>query len=126
MTQPPRTLQDAICYFSDEQRCIDALVTMRWPDGVTCPTCGSDQVHYLATQRRWQCKTKHARRQFSIKVGTVMEDSPLPLNCEVAAGDLAVGELQERHLVLRVAPSAGRDAEDGVVHAAPDSVRHAA
>jgi transposase-like protein len=79
MTQPPRTLQEAICYFSDEQRCIDALVTMRWPDGVTCPTCGSDQVHYLATQRRWQCKTKHARRQFSIKVGTVMEDSPLPL-----------------------------------------------
>ena len=79
MTQPPRTLQDAIRYFSDEQRCIDALVAIRWPDGVTCPPCGSDQVHYLATQRRWQCKTKHARRQFSIKVGTVMADSPLPL-----------------------------------------------
>ena len=77
--QNPQTLQAAIAYFSDEQRCIDALVTMRWPDGVACPTCGNDQVHYLATQRRWQCPTKHARRQFSIKVGTVMEDSPIPL-----------------------------------------------
>ena len=79
MPPSPRTLQEAICYFSDEQRCIDALVTLRWPDGVRCPTCGSGQVHYLATQRRWQCKTKHARRQFSIQGGTVMEDSPLPL-----------------------------------------------
>ncbi len=67
-------------YFLDEDNCIDYLVQMRWPDGVTCPTCGSDQVHYLAKQRRWQCKAKHARRQFSIKVGTVMEDSPIPLS----------------------------------------------
>ena len=71
MAPPPRTLQDAICYFSDEQRCLDALVTLRWPDGVRRPTCGSDQVHDLATQRLWQCKTTHARRQFSIKVGPV-------------------------------------------------------
>lgn len=79
--QQPQTLQAAIVYFSDEQRCIDVLVSRRWPDGVRCPTCGNDQVHYLATQRRWQCQTKpkHPRRQFSIKVGTVMEDSPLPL-----------------------------------------------
>ena len=77
--QQPRTLQEAITFFSDEQRCIDYLVAQRWPKGVTCPTCGNTEVHYLTKQKRWQCKTKHARRQFSIKVGTVMEDSPIPL-----------------------------------------------
>ena len=66
-------------YFSDEDRCIAYLVQMRWPEGVTCPTCGSDKVHYLAKQRRWKCKTKHPRQQFSVKVGTVMEDSPISL-----------------------------------------------
>ncbi|MCE2485585.1 MAG: IS1595 family transposase [Desulfurellaceae bacterium] len=66
-------------YFADEERCIAYLVQQRWPQGVTCPTCGSDKVHYLANQRRWKCKTKHARQQFSVKVGTVMEDSPIPL-----------------------------------------------
>ena len=77
--QTPESLQEAMTYFSDEDRCIAYLVSMRWPEGVTCPTCGSDKVHYLAKQRRWKCKTKHARQQFSIKVGTVMEDSPIPL-----------------------------------------------
>ncbi len=75
----PQTLQEAIVYFSDEDRCIAYLVNMRWPQGVTCPTCGSDKLYYLATQRRWKCKTKHARQQFSVKVGTVMEDSPISL-----------------------------------------------
>ena len=77
--QTPQTLQEAMTYFADEGRCIAYLVQQRWPRGVTCPTCGSDQVHYLATQRRWKCKTKHPRQQFSVKVGTVMEDSPLSL-----------------------------------------------
>lgn len=77
--QTPRTLQEAIAYFSDEDRCIAYLVAMRWPDGVTCPKCGREDISYLAKQRRWQCKSKHPRRQFSVKVGTVMEDSPIPL-----------------------------------------------
>ena len=75
----PQTLQAAITYFADEAHCIAYLVRQRWPQGVTCPTCGSAQVHYLATQRRWKCKTKHAKQQFSVKVGTVMEDSPIAL-----------------------------------------------
>ena len=78
--QKPRTLQEAITYFSDEQFCLEYLIEQRWPRGVICPICGNDQVHYLAKQQRWQCQTKHARRQFSIKVGTVMEDSPIPLS----------------------------------------------
>ena len=77
--QTPESLQEAMTYFNDEDRCIAYLVQMRWPDGVTCPTCGNDKVNYLAKQRRWKCKTKHAKQQFSAKVGTVMEDSPIPL-----------------------------------------------
>lgn len=76
----PKTLIDAIRYYSDPQVCQDELVAARWPDGVTCPTCGRKDVSYLANQRRWQCKTKHERRQFSVKTGTIFEDSPLGLD----------------------------------------------
>ncbi len=76
----PKTLQEAISYFSDEDRCIEHLVSKRWPNGVTCPTCGSDRVSYLKTQRRWKCYAGHKdRQQFSVKVGTIMEDSAIPL-----------------------------------------------
>ncbi len=56
------------------------MVNMRWPSGVTCPTCGSPKVGFLANQRRWQCIIKHPKRQFSVKVGTIFEDSPLGLD----------------------------------------------
>jgi transposase-like protein len=75
----PKTLTEAIRYFSDEDRCIDYMVSRRWPNGVTCPTCGSKDVLYLSNQRRWKCRTKHERQQFSVKVGTIFEDSPLSL-----------------------------------------------
>jgi transposase-like protein len=81
----PQPLQQAIKYYSDPDVCQDALVAARWPDGVTCPTCGRDDVSYLTTQRRWQCKTKHAKRQFSVKTGTIFEDSPLGLDKWFAA-----------------------------------------
>ena len=80
MINEPETLQEAIQYFSDADRCLKYLAAKRWPDGVVvCPTCGSTAVGFLANQRRWQCSNRHPLRQFSIKVGTVMEDSPLPL-----------------------------------------------
>ena len=76
----PKTLADAIRYFADEDRCIAYLAARRWPDGqVTCPHCGSTKVTYLQTQRRWKCSTKHPGQQFSVKVGTIFEDSPLSL-----------------------------------------------
>src|SRR5438046_1364364 len=75
----PKTLQEAILYFSNLDVCQDALVVARWPNGVVCPTCGSRDVGYLANQRRWQCKGKHLKRQFSAKVGTIFEDSPIKL-----------------------------------------------
>jgi transposase-like protein len=55
------------------------MVQMRWPNGVTCPTCNKPDARYLANQRRWECKGKHPRRQFSVKVGTIFEDSPIAL-----------------------------------------------
>jgi transposase-like protein len=76
----PRTLQQAILHFSDYENCHNALVAVRWPDGmVECPRCGSDKVTYLATARVWKCYGQHPRAKFSLKVGTVFEDSPLPL-----------------------------------------------
>jgi len=77
----PNTLQEAIIYFSDPDRCLALMIQSRWPDGVVkCPTCGSDQVRFLAKRRVWECKTKHPKRQFSVKVGTVFEDSPIGLD----------------------------------------------
>jgi transposase-like protein len=75
----PKTLQDAIVYFADPDRCVEYMVAHRWPNGVVCPTCGRGDVTWLSTQRKWQCKSAHAKRQFSAKVGTIFEDSPLPL-----------------------------------------------
>src|SRR5882672_3624649 len=74
----PRTLREAIVYFSDPDRCLAYVVSRRWPNGVTCPTCGTQKVHFLKNQRRWKCSTKHPKRQFSAKVGTIFEDSPIP------------------------------------------------
>jgi len=77
----PKTLQEAILYFADLDRCIKYVKEWRWPNGnVLCPTCGSGKVKWLENQRRWQCSTHHAKRQFSVKVGTIMEDSPLGLD----------------------------------------------
>lgn len=80
MDKLPTTLQDAILYFSDADRCLDYAVSRRWPNGVCCPTCGSEEVKFLPTRRLWECKNKHPRKQFSFKAGTIFEDSALPLD----------------------------------------------
>src|SRR5260370_13266415 len=73
------TLQDAVVYFSDPNNALDYMANKLWPKGVTCPTCGRKDVVFLKNQRKWQCKSVHAKRQFTAKVGTVFEDSPIPL-----------------------------------------------
>jgi transposase-like protein len=84
--EEPKTLQQAILYFADPDRCIAYLASSRWPDGVVvCPTCGRKDVSYVAKRRVWQCKTRHPKAQFSIKVGTIFEDSPIPLSKWLAA-----------------------------------------
>jgi transposase-like protein len=74
----PATLQEAIKHFSDMDVCIQTVAAMRWPNGPVCPECGHAEHYYLATQRRWKCKD--CKRQFSVKIGTIFEDSPLGLD----------------------------------------------
>lgn len=76
----PRTLQEAILYFSDPDNCLNYLVAKRWPNGVVCPTCGSKNVTFNASRRIWQCGSHHAKRQFSVKVRTIFEDSAIGLD----------------------------------------------
>jgi len=76
----PKTLQQAIVYFANPDNCINYLVERRWPEGVTCPNCGSDAVTFMPKRRLWQCKARHPKAQFSVKVGTIFEDSAIGLD----------------------------------------------
>jgi transposase-like protein len=77
----PKTLQQAITHFANPDNCVAYLAAQRWPDGVVvCPTCGRKDAAYVAKRRVWQCKTRHPKAQFSIKVGTIFEDSPIGLD----------------------------------------------
>jgi transposase-like protein len=76
----PTTLTEAIRYFANPDFALQFMVEIRWPNGVECPTCGSKDVRFIPTRRIWECKCKHAKRQFSVKVGTVFEDSALPID----------------------------------------------
>jgi transposase-like protein len=76
----PQTLQEAILYFGDPDNCLNYMVKHRWPEGVVCPTCGRKDATFLKNQRKWQCRSHHAQRQFSAKTGTIFEDSPLGLD----------------------------------------------
>jgi transposase-like protein len=82
MATEPKTLQEAILYFSDPDNCLDYLVEHRreWKNGVICPTCGSKDVGFIASRRMWQCRNRHPKAQFSVKVGTIMEDSAIGLD----------------------------------------------
>ncbi|MCA1562255.1 MAG: IS1595 family transposase [Acidobacteria bacterium] len=76
----PKTLQQAILFFADYDNCHKAVSAIRWPAGVVrCPHCDSDRVTYLENARRWKCYGKHAKAQFSLKVGTIFEDSAISL-----------------------------------------------
>ena len=79
--ESPVTLQQAIQFFSEYENCKTFMVELRWPDGkVKCPRCGSEKVTYLANARVWKCYQKHDSSKFSMKTGTVFEDSPLGLD----------------------------------------------
>jgi|ERR1035437_7853353 transposase-like protein len=74
------TLRDAILYFANFENCRQFMIQLRWPDGVVkCPTCGADKVTYLAKRRVWKCYTGHVSPTFSLKTGTIFEDSPIAL-----------------------------------------------
>ncbi|MFL5328869.1 MAG: IS1595 family transposase [Gemmataceae bacterium] len=79
----PKTLAEAIKYFADPDRCLEFLIPLRWPSGIACPRCACADHSFLKTRRIWKCKG--CKRQFSIKVGTVMEDSPIKLSTWLCA-----------------------------------------
>jgi len=81
----PKSLLEAVRYFSDFSVAHEFFVGMRWPQGVCCPRCGSTAVRYMPNYRRFQCSSNHDGRQFTVKTGTVMEDSPLGLDKWAAA-----------------------------------------
>jgi transposase-like protein len=87
----PKTLQQAILYYADPENCRLFMMELRWPDGkVLCPRCGSDQVAYLPNAKVFKCYQKHDRQKFSLKVGTIFEDSPIGLEKWLPAMWLAV------------------------------------
>jgi transposase-like protein len=80
MTEP-KSLQEAIVYFSNPDNCISYLAAKRWPNGVVCPICGSESVSAFNPQRRtWKCAKHHSKREFSVKVGSLCEDSAIGLD----------------------------------------------
>jgi transposase-like protein len=76
----PKTLQEAIIYFADPDNCLSYMIAHRWKGVVACPICGRTDATFLKNQRKWQCRSHHATRQFSAKTGTIFEDSPLGLD----------------------------------------------
>src|SRR5437868_1463111 len=77
--KPPKTLQEAIVYFSDPQRAFDYATKLRWPDGkIACPRCNSDRNYFIKTRRIWLCRG--CEKQFTVKVNTIFEDSPIGLD----------------------------------------------
>lgn len=78
--ETPTTLLEAVRHFSDPDVCRDFLAQLRWPEGVACPHCGSTEVGFLTTRKIWKCRSKECRKQFSVKVGTIFEDSPISLD----------------------------------------------
>src|SRR5881394_384811 len=79
--ETPKSLQQAIIYFSKPENVQNFMIAMRWPDGqVLCPRCGSENVTYLENAKVWKCYSKHPKAKFSLKVGTIFEDSALGLD----------------------------------------------
>lgn len=81
MTDEPKTLIEAVRYFSDPKVCFEAMLAVKWPDGkIVCPKCGCHKVGVVRSRSLLQCKSIKCRKQFSVKVGTIFEDSPLGLD----------------------------------------------
>ena len=87
----PQTLLEAVKHFADPKNCRDFMIAVRWDDGIVrCPYCGSDKVTFLENANLYNCNTKHAKRKFSLKVGTIFEDSPIGLDKWLPAAWLLV------------------------------------
>lgn len=85
MAVEPTPSKKPSCTFADPVNCREYLVARRWPTGVTCPRCGRQSVLFLKKYNRWHCREKHSAPQFTLKTGTIMEDSPIGLDKWMAA-----------------------------------------
>lgn len=96
-------------YFADPVKCERVVIAARWPNGITCPSaeCGSRDITTIATRGLWRCKA--CRRQFSVKVHTIFEDSALgfdkwlPILWSLSNGDEA-GSSYEIAAALNIPP----------------------
>jgi transposase-like protein len=80
-SESPKTLLEAVRYFSEPKVCFEQMIKAKWPDGrVVCPKCGSEKVGVITSRSMLQCKAADCRKQFSVKLGTIFEDSPLGLD----------------------------------------------
>jgi transposase-like protein len=77
MNSEPKTLLEAVRYYSDKNRCVNLLASIRWENGVTCPVCASKEITAFKTRQIWKCRT--CKKQFSVKVGTIFEKSQVSL-----------------------------------------------
>jgi hypothetical protein len=73
----PRTLAEAQRYFADPNQCRAYMTKKRWPNGMRCPHCGSARLYFTEARKEWECRTRHPKRKFTLKTGTVFEDSRL-------------------------------------------------
>ncbi len=79
--ETPKTLIEAVRYFTNLDACNTLMISLKWPDGrIVCPKCGSDKIGEIKTRRMLRCNAPECRKQFSAKVGTIFEDSPLGLD----------------------------------------------
>jgi transposase-like protein len=78
--ETPKTLADAIIYFANPDNSLQYLAAKRWPNGVECPHCGSKKAMFLKTRRIWKCSATACRKQFSVKVGTIFNESAIGLD----------------------------------------------
>ena len=86
--ETPQTLAEAIVYFADPDNALKYFAAKRWPNGVECPYCGAKEPMFLTTRRIWKCRATRCRKQFSVKVGTVLNESAYPAG-KVASGYVA-------------------------------------
>ncbi len=121
----PKTLQQAVQYFADPDNCLDYMASKRWPDGVvTCPTCGRNDVTFLADQRKWQCKSAHSQAPVLRQGRNHLRGLAYPFG-EVACRGMDGLQLQERREQLRNPTRHRRDPKVGMVHAASHPFRNA-
>jgi transposase-like protein len=116
----PKTLQEAIIYFADFENCRRFVIDLRWADGIVrCPACGAEKVSYLEKAKLYKCYGDHPKPKFSLKVGTIMEDSALSIDkwltamwlivnckngissCEIAR-DLGITQKSAWHMAHRI------------------------